>query len=447
MRIIIVGAGEVGFYLAKMLSEENHDVTILDKNAEKCQRAREHLDVLVLEGNGGSAQTLSDAGIKKMDMLIAVTSIDEVNIMACMFANRLGVETKVARVRNAEYSKPRALITPSQLGIDKMIHPEEEASKQIKNLIRRSAASEVAEFSGGRIQVVGIKLGEESPIVGKSLQKIALEHPNIQYRTVAISRNGETLMPSGADTFNLKDHVYFIAKSEDIPEVLRFAGKEQQPAGNIMILGAGKIGRRVAQMLEDKISVKLIEESAAKTEIAAKMLKNTLIIKGDGTDIELLEDEGISDVDAFIAVTQTDEKNVISGILAKDLGVKKAIVHVTRNDLIPVVNKIGIESVVSKSAATVDAILKYIRKGEVVSVFSLEGTDVEAIELIPQLDSKVTQKKIKDCKFPDDSIVGAQIHVNEITIPTGESIIVPGDKVIVFTRAEAISDLEKLFSP
>ncbi|TFB10508.1 Trk system potassium transporter TrkA, partial [Candidatus Marinimicrobia bacterium MT.SAG.3] len=191
----------------------------------------------------------------------------------------------------------------------------------------------------------------------------------------------------------------------------------------------------------------LIEESASKTEKAAKMLKNTLIIKGDGTDIELLEDEGISDVDAFIAVTQTDEKNVISGILAKDLGVKKAIVHVTRNNLIPVVNKIGIESVVSKSAATVDAILKYIRKGEVVSVFSLEGTDVEAIELIPQLDSKVTQKKIKDCKFPDDSIVGAQIHVNEITIPTGESIIVPGDKVIVFTRTDAISDLEKLFSP
>ena len=214
-----------------------------------------------------------------------------------------------------------------------------------------------------------------------------------------------------------------------------------------MILGACKIGRRVAQMLEDKISVKLIEMNSAKTEKAAKMLKNTLIIKGDGTDIDLLKDEGISEVDAFIAVTQTDEKNVISGILAKDLGVKKAIVHVTRNDLIPVVNQIGIESVVSKSAATVYAILKYIRKGDVVSVISLEGTDVEAIELIPQLDSKVTKKPIKDCNFPAGSIVGAQIHVNEITIPTGDSMIVPGDKVIVFTRTEAISDLEKLFSP
>ncbi|MCH8272619.1 MAG: NAD-binding protein, partial [Candidatus Marinimicrobia bacterium] len=213
MRIIIVGAGEIGFQLAKMLSEENHDVTLLDKDSEKCQRAREHLDVLVFEGNGGSAHTLSEAGIKKMDMMIAVTSTDEVNIMACMFANRLGVETKVARVRNAEYSKPRALITPSQLGIDKMIHPEEEAAKQIKNLIRRSAASEVAEFSGGRIQLVGIKLREGSPIIGKSLQTIALDHPGIQYRTVAISRDGETLMPSGTDIFNLKDHVYIIAKS------------------------------------------------------------------------------------------------------------------------------------------------------------------------------------------------------------------------------------------
>lgn len=447
MNIIIVGAGEVGFYLAKMLSEENHDITMLDTDPEKCQRAREHLDVLVLEGNGGSAQTLSEAGIKKVDLLIAVTSVDEVNIMACMFANRLGVETKIARVRNAEYSKPRALITPSQLGVDKMIHPEEEAARQIKNLLRRSAANEVAEFSGGRVQLVGIKLGEDSPMIGNTLEKIASDHPDVVYRTVAISRNGNTLIPTGSDSFEMKDHVYIIAKSESIPQVLSIAGKKEQRMKNVIVLGAGKIGRRLSQMIEDKISVKLIEMSASKTERAAKMLKNTLIIKGDGTDIELLESEGIQDIDALVSVTQFDEKNIISGILAKDLGVKKAIVHVSRTDLIPVVDKIGIDSVVSKSVATVDAILKYVRKGEVVSVISLEGTDVEAIELIPQLESKVTQKPIKDCNFPEGTIIGAQIHVNEVTIPTGDSIIVPGDKVVVFTRPDAIPDIEALFSP
>ena len=447
MKIIIVGAGEVGFYLAKMLSEEKHDITMLDDNPAKCQRAREHLDVLVLEGNGGSARTLSDAGIKKVDMLIAVTSVDEVNIMACMFANRLGVEKKIARVRNAEYSMPRALITPPQLGVDKMIHPEEEAAKQIKNLIRRSAASEVAEFSGGRVQLVGMKLREESPMIGHSLMDIGKSHSEIAYRTVAISRNGDTIIPTGSEVLEQKDHVYIIAETETIPEVMKLAGKEQEPAENVMILGAGKIGRRLAQLLEDKISVKIIDMNVSKTERAAKMLKNSLIIKGDGTDIELLNSEGIKEVDAFVAVTQIDEKNIVATILAKDLGVKKGIVHVTRTDLMPVVDHIGVDSVVSKSAATVDAILKFVRKGVVVSVTSLEGTDVEAIELIPQLDSKVTKKPIKDCNFPDGTIIGAQMHVNEITIPTGESIIVPGDKVVVFTRADAIPEVEKLFGP
>jgi len=447
MKIIIVGAGEVGFYLAKMLSEEKHDITMLDDDPAKCQRAREHLDVLVLEGNGASARTLSDAGIKKVDMLIAVTSVDEVNIMACMFANRLGVEKKIARVRNAEYSMPRALITPPQLGVDKMIHPEEEAAKQIKNLIRRSAASEVAEFSGGRVQLVGMKLREESPMIGRSLMDIGKSHPEISYRTVAISRNGDTIIPTGSEVLERKDHVYIIAETETIPEVMKLAGKEQEPAENVMILGAGKIGRRLAQLLEDKISVKIIDMNVSKTEKAAKMLKNSLIIKGDGTDIELLNSEGIKEVDAFVAVTQIDEKNIVAAILAKDLGVKKGIVHVTRTDLMPVVDHIGVDSVVSKSVATVDAILKFVRKGVVVSVTTLEGTDVEAIELIPQLDSKVTKKPIKDCNFPDGTIIGAQMHVNEITIPTGESVIVPGDKVVVFTRADAIPEVEKLFSP
>jgi len=447
MKIIIVGAGEVGFYLAKMLSEENHDITMLDDDDVKCQRAREHLDVLVLEGNGASAVTLSEAGIKKVDMLIGVTSVDEVNIMACMFANRLGVNTKIARVRNAEYSKPRALITPAQLGVDKMIHPEEEAAKQIRNLIRRPAASEVAEFSGGRVQLVGMKLRDDSPMIGQNLIELAKRHPELEYRTVAILRNGETIMPTGSEIFEQKDHVYIIAETDSISDVMKLAGKEREPAENIMILGAGKIGRRLAQLLEDKISVKIIDSSVSKTERAAKMLKNSLIIKGDGTDIELLNSEGIKDIDAFVAVTQLDEKNIVSAILAKDLGVKKAIVHVTRTDLMPVVDHIGVDSVVSKSAATVDAILKYVRKGVVVSVTTLEGTDVEAIELIPQLDSKVTQKPIKDCKFPDGTIIGAQMHVNEITIPTGESVIVPGDKVVVFTRADAIPEVEKLFSP
>jgi len=333
MKIIIVGAGEVGFNLAKMLSEENHDITMLDDDPAKCQRAREHLDVLVLEGNGASARTLSEAGIKKVDMLIGVTSVDEVNIMACMFANRLGVDTKIARVRNAEYSKPRALITPAQLGVDKMIHPEEEAAKQIKNLIRRPAASEVAEFSGGRVQLVGMKL---------HLIELAKRHPELEYRTVAISRNGETIMPTGSEIFEQKDHVYIIAETDSISDVMKLAGKEREPAENVMILGAGKIGRRLAQLLEDKISVKIIDLSVSKTERAAKMLKNSLIIKGDGTDIELLNSEGIKDIDAFVAVTQLDEKNIVAAILAQNLGVKKAIVHVTRIDLMPVVDHTGV---------------------------------------------------------------------------------------------------------
>ena len=446
MQIVIVGSGEVGFNLAQMLSAENHDVTIIDNKPEKCQRAREHLDVAVVEADGANAHVLSEAGAGNAHMMIAVTSVDEVNIMACMLASRLGVPKIIARVRDDQYSRPGALINPSQLGIDLMIHPEYEAAAEIVRLMHRASASDVIEFAGGRVQVVGFKLPPGAPIIGQTLREVVEDIPELSFRTVGIARNGATIIPSGNDSFMPDDHIFVVTERKSILQVMELAGKKDEVLTNAMILGGGKIGRLVGKMLEGQISLKIIESNTEKSQRIAHLLKDALVIKGDGTDIELLQGEDIDHVDGFIAVTQDDKTNIISGLLAKHLGARKTIVHVTRHDYLPVVDMIGLDAVVSKTLATIDAILKYVRRGEIRSVTILEGTDIEAIELVPQVGSRVTTKPLGEMSFPDGAIVGVQIHKDGITIAKGNTVIVPGDDVVVFALPEAIAEVEKLFS-
>ena len=446
MKIIIVGAGEVGFHLAKILSQERHDITVVDKNEQHLARVNEALDVMVIEGSGSQVGTLKKAGASDADMLIAVTSIDEVNLTACLFAGKLGTKKKIIRVSGPEFLSSEGLISPEEFGIDLVIYPEGLAAQEIIRLIRRSAATDVLEFADGKIQIIGLKLDDVSPLVNRKLRDIVSEYDELPFRAVAISRGMSTIIPTGEDVFKRGDQVFVVSKTESVPEMLKLSGKETASFEKIMILGGSPMGKHVAQELEREFSVKLIESSKERSIELADDLVKTMVIQGEGKDLDLLATEGIMDMDAYIAVTRDEEDNIISCLMAKHLGVKKTIAHVEKLDYIPLANTIGINALVNKKLSAATAILKFIRKGEIVSVATLHGVDAEVIEMIAQKGSHATKKPLRDLKFPDGAIIGCVIRDGSVTIPTGASRIHAHDRVVVFTLPKAIKDVEKFFS-
>jgi len=446
LRIIIVGAGEVGFHLAKILSQERHDIVVIDKDPERVARVNESLDVMVVEGSGTELKTLKQAEASEADMLIAVTTVDEVNFTSCLLAGKLGVKKKIIRVNNPQFLSEPGGPSADDFGIDLMIYPEGLAAQEIVRLIRRSAATEVLEFAEGRIQLIGIRLDQESPLLNKKLKDIVATYKNLPFRAVAIFRGIRTIIPSGEELFKRGDQVFVISKTEMVPEMLRLAGKESQRLEKIMILGGSGIGRRVAEQLESEISIKLIESGkAASTELADALTK-TMVIQGEGKDLDLLATEGIIDMDAYIAVTRDEEDNIISCLMAKHLGVTKTIAHVEKLDYLPLANTIGIDALVNKKLSAANAILKFIRKGEIVSVATLHGVDAEVIEMIAQKGSAVTKKPLSSVSFPEGAIIGCVIHDGSVEIPVGSTQIRPQDRVVVFTLPKSIREVEKFFS-
>lgn len=447
MRILIVGAGEVGFHLAKIFSHENHQVVMIDINEEKINRAEQSLDVKGIHGSGSSIQTLVEGGIKETELLIAVSASYEVNIIACMLAGKFGVPRKIARVRNPEYTQPGAILSPEQLGIDLMINPELETAQEIVRLIRRAAATDVVEFASGAIQLVGLRLDGRAKILSKKLHEVSKSIPELTFRTVAISRNERTIIPTGDDYFHEGDQIFVVSKTESIPEVLDLCGKKNELIEKIMILGGGRVGRLVAQELEkDKaLDIRLIESNRWKSQFVAEQLQHTLVIQGDGTDVDLLASEGIIDMDAFIAVTDDEESNIITSLLARHLGVQRTITMLSQANYIPLMKSIGLDAAVDKRIITANAIARFIHRGEVVSVATLKGIDAEAIELVARERSKITKKPLRNINFPDGAIIGAVTRDSQVFVPVGETQIQAADKVVIFTLPKAVTNVEKMF--
>ncbi len=447
MRIIIIGGGEVGFHLAKMFSRENHKVTMIDPIKAKLSRAEEASDILGIEGSGSSARTLMKAGIKDADLVIAVTTTDEVNIVACMLADKLGVPRKIARVRNQEFLGEDAVLTAQQLGIDLIINPELETAHEIAWLIRRSAATDVVEFGDGAIQLLGLRLDAKAKILRRQLHEVSLSMPNLTFRTVAIVRHGKTIIPRGDDYFHDADQIFVVSKTNSVPELLEMCGKKDERIEKIMILGGGKVGRLLAKELEtDKnLDIRLVESSISKSHFVAEQLRRTLVIQGDGTDVDLLASEGILEMDAFVSVTDDEESNIITSLLAKHLGVKRTLTMVTQANYIPLMSSIGLDAAVDKRIITANAIARFIHHGDVVSVATLRGVDAEAIELIAHETSKATKKPLRKLKFPAGSIIGAVTRNGEVHVPVGDTLIQPGDKVVVFAMPQAVLAVERMF--
>jgi len=446
MKIVIIGAGEVGFYLAQRLSLEKHDLVIIDNDPAKCTHAQEALDVSVIEGNASSQSVLKEAGLESADMLIAASGMDEINLIACMIASKMGVRRKIARVRNPDYYEKSSILKPEDLGVDLFIHPEEEVIEEITRLLMRASASEVIEFEDGKILVVGLKLDGQCPNLNKPLKEIGHEEERRNFRVVAMLKGEKTIIPTGEDYFSKNDQIFVVAKRESLPQVLSLTGKTDQKLDKIMILGGGKIGRGLAMKLEEQIEVTLIESNKEKSVRIASQLRRTAVYQADGTEIDTLAREGLLNMDAFIAVTGDDENNILSCLLAKHLGIHKTIALVNKTTYLPLLPVIGIDSTVNVRLSTASAILRFIRRGAILSAATFHGIDAEAIEFEVMKTNKVTGKPIKDIGLPKGSLIAAVVRKGDAFIPYGRSSLEPGDKVIVFALPKAISSIEKRFS-
>lgn len=448
MKIVIAGAGEIGYELSRVLSEEHHDVTVMDKNQDRIRKVMENLDVLAIEGNATSPNALIEAGVKDADMMVAVTSVDEVNIIASTMAKRLGVPTVIARVRNDELSRPDVPIHPSELGINVLIHPEESAAIEIHQLIKRVSASDVVSLADGRMQLLGLRAEESSPLIGLTLIEVAKKYQDHAFRVVAISRRGNTIIPRGQNRIMKLDHLFILCQTEDVKTLVKATGHEEEAIRNIMIAGGTQVGRMLVRRLyndKQKWNIKLIEpDKRQATEIANEM-RDILVLNGDPTDPNLLAVEGIQEMDAFVSLTKDEESNIISCLMAKHLQVKKTVALVSKSQYIPLSQTIGLDAVVNVKAAASDEIHRHIRQGYMLTVKALQGIKAEVIEIVANPKCKILDKPLHSLKIPDGIVIGGILKDGSAEIAMGDTVIRENDRVIVFTLSRTISKVEELF--
>ncbi len=446
MRIVIIGAGEVGFHVAKALSQEDFDITVIDSDPEKCRRASEHLDVLVVQGNGASPKNLVEANVDKADYVFALTRIDEVNLIASQQARQLGAKKVIARLRNQQYSDANSIIKPEKFGVDLVIHPEKEACSEIVRLVEHPYATTVMDFEGGRLKMIGIIISHQNQIVGHSVKELCDDSKELKFGIVSVIRGNKTIVPWGDFVFEPNDRAYFIIKTKHLEDLLNLLDISNQKSNRIMIYGGEKIGYSIAEVLQKEKSVRLIDTRRERSEQIAANLTDTMVINADGTDLEFLKSENIQDVESFIAVTHDEKANILSGILAHQLGAKQTIVHINTTEYFPLLQELGIGSIVSKNMATVNKIIRKIYSDKTeTDLIAIEEIDIDIIALQPEVGSKIINKPLKDIDFPKDSIVGVINHLGNISIARGDSIITEEDTVLVFSKTKAIPKIRNLF--
>ena len=446
MKIIIAGAGEVGFHIAQRLSEENHDVALIDKDAKHIKRVGENLDVQAFLGSGTSPRILKEAGIHDADLLVAATDSDEINLMACLMAKTLNPYLiKVARVRNEEYLQEGELFSKELLGIDHVINPQSEMVNTIQSIMEIPSASEVIDFVGGRVKLIGFVVTQDSPFVDRKL--ISFVDLRGSVLIGAIVRGDQVVIPRGEDVIQAGDLVYVVARTAELDETLGFLGIKQEASRRVIIVGGGQTGAALAKKMDRaKISVKIIEEESATCAGLSEMLDHVIVINGDGTDKDLLEEENVRDVDFLIAVTGDEASNILMSLLAKGLGAKRTVTRISKLSYAPLMSAIGVDTVVSPRLSAVRAILQHIRPGKIISVAPLKGEQAEAIEAEALETSDIVNIPLSKVKIPKGAIVGAIIRGDEIIIPRGDSVIRPKDHLIIFALQEVLPKLERLLT-
>lgn len=438
MKIIIAGAGEVGFHLAKLLRKESHSIVLIDIDSSILSRADAELDLLTIHGNAYSLSVLDKAGIADTDLLIAVTASETANLTIATLGKQLGAKKTISRVHNAEFHKLKDRLDLEQLGIDVIISPEELASKEIIRLLRRSSFTNAFDFEFGKLTLLGVYLEEGASLIG---QKIAdgisfeLKH---QFKIIAVERNGNPIIPAQDFIYAEHDHVFFLCLPTGIVQIRELCGKQKLEVKNVMILGGGNIGFNTAKKLSRRKNVKLIESDVKRSVDLADLLPNTLVINDDGHNVHLLEDENIGEMDAFIAVTGNSETNIMSCLVAKNHGVKKTIAMVENMDYINLSQTIGIDTLINKKLIAANNIFRYVRHADILNIAGIHGIDAEAIEIQVNENSKATQKTIGELKLPSDAIIGGIIRNDEGLIAYPAFQIEANDKVVIFALPDSI---------
>jgi trk system potassium uptake protein TrkA len=448
MKIIIAGAGEVGFHLAKLLSFESQDITLIDTNREALNYADSHLDIRVIKGNATSLSILKDANVDQTDLLISVTSSETTNIACCVIAKQLGAKKTIARISNTEFIEDENKIGFSEIGIDELISPEYLAANEIELLLTQSAFSDTYEFEDGALTMIGLTLPRNSSFVDKSVREVGEQHKELKFVPIAIQRYGTqyTIIPRGDTLFKEGDRVYFITLPEGVDEIIKLTGKTHDEIKSVMILGGSKIGIKTASKLcENHFQVKLFEKNKEKAFDLVDELPSCLIIQGDGRNVDILEEEAIDDMDAFIAVTGNSETNIMSCLVAKSKGVRKTIALVENMDYFQLSQSIGIDTLINKKLLAANNIFRYIRKGEIVAMTILNNMNAELLEFIVTDSSKVKNKKIKTIDFPRSAIIGGVVRDGKGMIALGDFEIKVGDRIVICSLPQSIKKVESLF--
>jgi trk system potassium uptake protein TrkA len=443
MRTVIIGAGEVGLSTARLLSHEGHSVVLVEKDEKLVEKATEELDALVIAGNGANPKLLREAGINRTDLLIAASSSDEVNIIACLAAKSQGVARTVARIHNADYYEPGDPFAEEMLGIDFIIHTEQMAAHEIKEALLVPGAINIDSFAGDTIEVAEVILVKESGAVNRPLKEVELPDNSL---IVGVVRGGEALVPRGDTVLRERDHVLLISGRRQISDAVKVLATDTAPVREVTIYGGGRIGLRLALAVEKAgMSVRVIERDEARARYVASQLKRGFVLHDEGISRDFMLQEGVHRTDAFVAVTADDRANLLAAMYARQLGARITIAGISRGEFAPLADALGVDVTISPRTLAAEAILRFVRKGEVIDV-ALLASGAEMIELRVPEDCRVAGRPLSEVGFPEGALVGALLRDGDVIIPTGRDILRAGDDAVVFTIEDAVVEVENLFA-
>ncbi|WP_192349585.1 Trk system potassium transporter TrkA [Algoriphagus sp. Y33] len=445
MNIVIAGAGDMGYHLAEQLSYDNKDITLIDTDREVLDYVASKLDVLTVQGDATSFEILKRANVNRASMVLAVTTSEKTNIVTAVLAKQLGAKRVMARVRNHSYMDSENLSYFQNLGIDNLISPTMLCSKHIFNMIENSSFTEVFDFEGGKLNIVGITLDQSNPLVNQRIMDTKSNPIFEDIRIIAILRDQKTIIPRGGTIIRNNDHVFFISNKKNTQTIMEVLGQVKHTIKNVMIIGGDDMALTTALRLEDHFRVTLINKDKERCKWLAENLKSSLVINGDYKNVELLIEEGLEQMDAFLALTESSETNIIASLTAKNHGVYKTIAHVDTREYIHISHSIGVDSLINKKLVAANEISRFLKKGTVEAVSGIYGVDAEFIQYSVCKNNRLVKKPLRELHFPDSAIVAGVIRGEKVFIPDGDFQLDLNDKAIVLALPEAKTALEKLF--
>lgn len=446
MKIIIAGSGDVGFHLAKLLSHENQEITLIDQDTDVLEYAGSRLDVLTIKGDGSSLSVLQEANVSRAKLFIAATTSEKTNLIAAILAKKMGAKQTIARIENPEYLDPEQREHFRELGVDHLISPRYLAAMEIRRLLDKTSFTDIFEFDNGKVNVIGTTIDEDSDLVNMSIEEIDEAYPEVSFRPLAILRGAKTLIPDARTILHRNDHVYLMARDFELESTSRLCEKETHTISKVMIIGESPIALKTAKLIEKNYSVTVVCHDREMCKKYVELLDDVLVIEGDPSNVEILKEEGIEHMDAFIALTHNTETNILASLMAEQCGVYKTIALVDNMDYTHISQNIGIDTLINEKIIAANNIFRFIRKGKIEAIATLHGVDAELIEFNIHRENQLTKKVLGRLPIPEGSRVAGVIRNNESIVPHEDLQLQVGDKVIVFATAQSINSVENLFN-